>query len=79
MKLCKENVNKLFFTSFKIKNYLSYIDPIPDDLKLSWYINLLVLAVVLAILANLFVILKLGLSKEVLTRTSLDWGTYQKG
>ena len=31
---CKENVNiKLVFTSFKIKNYFSYKDPIPDDLK----------------------------------------------
>ena len=31
---CKENVNiKLFFTSFKIKNYFSYKDSIPDDLK----------------------------------------------
>ena len=28
---CKENVNiKLVFTSFKIKNYFSYKDPIPD-------------------------------------------------
>ena len=24
---------KLLFTSFKIKNYISYKDPIPDDLK----------------------------------------------
>ena len=32
--LCKENVNiKLAFNSFKIKNYFSYKDPIPDDLK----------------------------------------------
>ena len=31
---CKENVNiKLVLTSFKIKNYFSYKDPIPDDLK----------------------------------------------
>ena len=31
---CKENFNiKLVFNSFKIKNYLSYKDPIPDDLK----------------------------------------------
>ena len=31
---CKENVNiKLVFTSFKIKNYFSYKDPIPNDLK----------------------------------------------
>ena len=33
-KLCKENFNiKLVFNSFKIKNYFSYKDPIPDDLK----------------------------------------------
>ena len=61
---CKENFNiKLVFNSFKIKNYFSYKDPIPDDLKsflVYIYINLLVLAVVLAILAKLFVILKLG-------------------
>ena len=31
---CKENFNiKLVFNSFKIKNYFSYKDPIPDDLK----------------------------------------------
>ena len=31
---CKENVNiKLVFTSFKIKNYFSYKDPVPDNLK----------------------------------------------
>ena len=31
---CKENFNiELVFTSFKIKNYFSYKDPIPDDLK----------------------------------------------
>ena len=38
MKLCKEfrkeNFNiKLVFNSFKIKNYFSYKDPIPNDLK----------------------------------------------
>ena len=38
LKLCKEidkeNFNiKLFFTSFKIKNCLSYKDPIPDYVK----------------------------------------------
>ena len=38
MKLCKEfcreNFNiKLVFTSFKTRNYFSYKDPIPDDLK----------------------------------------------
>ena len=32
--LCKENFNiKLASNSFKIKNYFSYKDPIPDDLK----------------------------------------------
>ena len=31
---CKENFNiKLVFNSFKIKNYFSYKDPIPDDLS----------------------------------------------
>ena len=31
---CKENFNiKLVFISFKIKNYFSYKDPIPNDLK----------------------------------------------
>ena len=31
---CKENFNiKLVFESLKIKNYFSYKDPIPDDLK----------------------------------------------
>ena len=33
-KFCKENFNiKLFYNSFKIKNYFSYKDPIPNDLK----------------------------------------------
>ena len=31
---CKENLNiKLVFNSFKIKNYFSYKDPIPNDVK----------------------------------------------
>ena len=31
---CKENMNiRLVFSSFKIKNYFSYKDPIPDNLK----------------------------------------------
>ena len=31
---CKENMNiKLVFSSFKIKNYFSYKNPIPDNLK----------------------------------------------
>ena len=31
---CKENFNiKLVFNSFKLKNYFSYKDPIPNDLK----------------------------------------------
>ena len=31
---CKENVNiKLVFTTFKIENYFSYKDPIPNDLN----------------------------------------------
>ena len=31
---CKENFNiKLVFNSFKVKNYFSNKDPIPDDLK----------------------------------------------
>ena len=59
LKLCKdfrkENVNiKLVFTSFKIKNYFSHKDPIPDDLKFSQYMNLLGLPAVLqSILAKL--------------------------
>ena len=59
---CKENVNiKLGFNSLEIKNYFSYKDPIPDDLKsFQVYIYLLVLATVLAILAKLVAILKLG-------------------
>ena len=33
-KFCKENFNiKLVFNSFKIKNYFSYKDSIPNDLK----------------------------------------------
>ena len=34
LQFCKENFKiKLVFNSFKINNYFSYKDPIPDDLK----------------------------------------------
>ena len=58
---CKENFNiELVFNSFEIKNYFSYKDPIPNDLKsFLVYIYLLVPAVVPSILAKLGVILKL--------------------
>ena len=64
-KLCKEfcieNFNiKLVFSSFKIKNYFSQTHFLMIR-NLSQYINLLVLAVVLAIFVKLVVILKLGL------------------
>ena len=66
---CKESVNiKLVFTSFRIKNYFSYKDPSPDDLKSH---TLLVLAVVLALLVKLLVILKLGLRNISKRITSL--------
>ena len=64
IEFCKEDFNiKLVFNSFKIKSYFSCKDPIPNDLyiNLSLYINLLVLAVVLALLGKLLDILKLGL------------------
>ena len=68
--LCKENFNiKLVFRSLKIKNYFSYKDPISNNLSLC--INLLVLAVVLAILAKRVVILKLGLRSISKRITSL--------
>ena len=56
----KSNI-KVVFNSLKIQIYFSYKDPIPNDLKSFWYINLLALSVVTAILAKLVVILKLGL------------------
>ena len=66
-KLCKEffkeNFNiKLVATSFKIKNYFSYKNPISDDLKSFLVYKFACLAVVPVILAKLFVILKLELS-----------------
>ena len=64
---CKEDFNiKLVSNSFKIINYFSYKDSIPDDLK-----SLLVLAVVPTILAKLDVILKLGLRNISKRITSL--------
>ena len=50
----KENFNiELLFNSFKVKNYFSYKNPIPNDLKsFLVYINLLILAVFLAILVK---------------------------
>ena len=60
-KFCKEKFHiKLVFNSLKIKYSFSYKDPIPNDLKHFQYINFLVLAVVLAILAKLVVTLKLS-------------------
>ena len=57
-----ENVNiKIKITSFKIKNYFFYKDHIPNNLKLSWYLNLLLLAAVLATLSKHVVNLKSGL------------------
>ena len=54
---CKENVNiKLVFTSFEIKNYFSYKDPIPDDLKF-----FLVYKFICANCSSIAVILKLRL------------------
>ena len=59
---CEENFNiKLVFNSFKIENYFSYKEPIPNDLKSFLVYNFLVLAVALAILAKLVVILTVGL------------------
>ena len=70
-KFCKENFNiKLVFNSFKVKNYFSYKDPIPNYLK-SFLVYKFVLAVVLAILAKLVVILKLGLRSISKRITSL--------
>ena len=63
--LCDENFKiKLVFNSFKIKNYFSYKNPIPNDLKsflvyIYIYIYLLMPAVVPSILTKLGVILKL--------------------
>ena len=70
---CKKNFNiKLVFKSFKTKNYFSYKDPIPHGLKsFLVYINLLLLAVVLAILTKLVVILKLELRSILKRITSL--------
>ena len=54
---CEENVNiKLVFTSFKIKNYFSYKDPIPDDLKF-----FLVYKFICANCSSIAITLKLGL------------------
>ena len=59
---CKENFNiKLVFNSFKIKNYFSYKDPIPDNFKSFLVYKFTGASCSLAILAKLVVILKLGL------------------
>ena len=58
---CKENFNiKLVFDSFKIKNYFTYKDPIPNDLK-SFLVQKFNCGSCQAALAKLVVILKLGL------------------
>ena len=64
---CKENVNiKLVFTSFKIKNYFSYKDPIPDDLNF-----FLVYKFICANCSSIAAILKLGLRNISKKITSL--------
>ena len=69
---CKDNVNiKLVFTSFKIKNYFSYKNPIPHDLKSLLIYKFTCASIVLAILAKLVVILKLGLRNISERMTSL--------
>ena len=61
---CKENFNiKLVFNSFKIKNYFSYKDPIPNDLESCLVYKFTCASCSLATLAKLVVILKLGLRK----------------
>ena len=61
--LCKEKFNmKLVFTSFKIKNYFHIKTQFLMIWNLSKYLNLLWLALFLAILVRLVVILKLGLT-----------------
>ena len=65
---CKENFNiKLVFNSFKIKNYFSYKDPIPNDLK-----SFLVYKFTCACCSSSFIfILKLGLRNKSKRITSL--------
>ena len=61
---CKENFNiKLVFDSFKIKNYFTYKDPIPNDLK-SFLVQKFNCGSCQAALAKLVVILKLGLRNK---------------
>ena len=78
---CKENFSiKLVFNSFEIKNYFAHKDPIPNDLK-SFLVYkftcaddelmMMIVAVVLAALAKLVVILKLGLRSISKRITSL--------
>ena len=71
---CKERVNiKLVFISFKIKKCCSYKDPIPGNLKffLVYRFTCPSCSVLLAILAKLVVILKLGLRNISKRITSL--------
>ena len=69
---CKENFNiQLVFNSFKIKSYCAYKDQFLMIWNLSWYIDLLVLAVVLATPGKFVVTLKLGLRRISKRTTSL--------
>ena len=68
---CKENFSiKLVFNSFKIKIIFHIKTQFLMIWNLSWYMNLLVLAVVLDLLEKFVVILKLGLkniSKRIIS------------
>ena len=58
---CKENFSiKLVFNSFKIKNYFSYKDPIPNDLKSFLVYKFTYASCSSSYIGKLVVILKLG-------------------
>ena len=65
---CKENfIIALAFNSFKIKNYFSYKDPIPDDLKSFLIYKFTCASCSSSYIGKLVVILKLGL-RNILKR-----------
>ena len=69
---CKESFNiKLVFNLFKIKNYFSYKDPVPDDLKSFLVYKFTCASCSSSTLAKLVVILKLGLRNKLKRTTSL--------
>ena len=71
---CKENSNiKLVLNSFKVKNYFTYKDPIPNDLKSFLVYKFTYASCSSSYIVETVVIVKLGLRSKSKRITSLTF------